>query len=265
MVWILVLLGLIAGALVNLCADGLPIRHRLERPCCAQCQHPRPLLARSGILAALTGRMRCSNCGRQMPLRYILVEVGAAGLFAFCGLRGSQTATLIYDLCYGAILILALTTDLEHRLIPHVIMLPAIALSLTGVWLDPHFDYPSRGLLGGGIGLVLALGLYGFGMLFARLMGRLRGKTITEVAFGFGDVTLITFIGFIVGVPDIFFALVLGLLSGGAGAILFVLIRGLIQRKYTLFTAIPYGPFLILGAIVMRYFGVEFMAWYVGR
>ena len=51
-------------------------------------------------------------------------------------------------------------------------------------------------------------------------------------------------------------------LTLGLVAILYLLIRGLIQRRYKVFTAIPYGPFLILGGATMLYFGTEFMSWY---
>jgi leader peptidase (prepilin peptidase)/N-methyltransferase len=163
------------------------------------------------------------------------------------------------------VFILVLVTDLEHKLIPHIIMLPAIVVATIATFINPDPHYPARGLLGGGGGLISALVLYAFGALFARLVGKMRGQSISEVAFGFGDVTLITFIGFAVGVPDIIFALVIGILSGGVVAILFLIIRGLIQKKYTAFTAIPYGPFLILGGSVMLYYGKEFMTWYSTR
>ena len=72
-------------------------------------------------------------------------------------------------------------------------------------------------------------------------------------------------VGFVVGVPDIIFALVIGILSGGIVAILFLFVQGLIRKKYSAFTAIPYGPFLILGGAVMLYYGKEFMTWYSTR
>ena len=262
MIWILGLCGFITGILINLCADSLPLDRRLHRPRCAQCQQDRPTLAWSGLLAYATGQHACSNCGARLSIRHVLVELGTAGLFVFCWLRGGTPFTLVTHMLYGSIFILVLITDLEHKLIPHAIMLPAIALAIIATFINPNSDYPARGLLGGAGGLISALILYAFGALFARLMGKMRGQTISEVAFGFGDVTLITFIGFAVGVPDVIFALVIGILSGGVVAVLFLLVRG---KKYTAFTAIPYGPFLLLGGAVMLYYGQEFMTWYSTR
>ena len=112
------------------------------------------------------------------------------------------------------------------------------------------------------IGLVVGMLLYLGGGLFAHVLGRVRGEPIAEAALGFGDVTLLTFIGLVVGVPEVLLALVIGILSGGIFAGLYLLVRGLLQRRYVLYTAIPYGPFLILGGATMLYFGQYVMAWY---
>lgn len=265
MIWVFGLCGLVIGIVLNLCADSLPVDRHLHRPRCAQCQHTRPVLAWSGLAAYVTRQHRCKHCGARLSIRHILVELGTAGLFVFCWLRGGTPFVLVTHVLYGSVFILVLVIDLEHKLIPHVIMLPAIAMAIVATFINPDPSYPARGLLGGIGGLVSALILYGLGVLFARLMGKLRGQAVSEVAFGFGDVTLITFIGLVVGVPDVIFALVIGILSGGVAATLFLLVRGSIQKRYVAFTAIPYGPFLILGGSVMLYFGVEFMNWYLAR
>lgn len=265
MIWIFGLCGLATGIFLNLCADSLPVDRRLHRPSCAQCQHPRPVLAWSSLAAYITRQYNCGSCGARLSIRHTLVELGTAGLFIFCWLRGGTPFVLVTRLFYGAVFVLVLVIDMEHKLIPHVVMLPAIAIALIATLINPDPFYPARGLMGGVGGLVSALILYGFGALFARLMGKLRGQAVSEEAFGFGDVTLITFIGLAVGVPDIIFALVIGILSGGVVAAFFLLVRGIIQKRYVAFTAIPYGPFLILGGAMMLYFGPEFMTWYSTR
>ncbi len=262
MVVLLILLGLLAGIAINWLADCLPEQRTLKSPFCAQCGQPRPPLAWSGLLAYLSGKPRCANCGQRLSIRHLLVEVGTAAAFALLWVRGGPSITLIANLVYAAIFILVLVTDLEHRLILHVVMLPAIALALIATFVDPQFDRPVRGLLGGGIGLLLALAMYWFGALFVRMVGKARGRAVSEVAFGFGDVTLITFIGLIVGAPEVVWALIIGILLGGIGSILYLLVAILVLHKYSAFTAIPYGPFLVLGGALMRYFGQALMAWY---
>jgi leader peptidase (prepilin peptidase)/N-methyltransferase len=95
------------------------------------------------------------------------------------------------------------------------------------------------------------------------LLGRLARREVGETPFGFGDVILGAFIGLITGLPGVFVALLITLLSAGLGAALFWFIRAVIQRRYTLFTPIPYGPFLVLGGFVMMVYGPQILHWYI--
>jgi leader peptidase (prepilin peptidase)/N-methyltransferase len=174
-----------------------------------------------------------------------------------------MAVTVVFNLLYSALFVLIVVIDIEHHLVLHVVSLPAILLALIGAYANPAFDSPKRALLGGALGLIAALLLYFSGMLFSWLVGRTRDQPLSGPAFGFGDVTLSTFLGLILGAPEIIFALVIGILAGFVGAILYLLVRGAIQRDHQLFTAfMPYGPFLVLGAAFMLYFGQTFMAWY---
>ena len=195
----------------------------------------------------------------------LLVELAMPSLFLFCGLRTGPSVTTFLNAFYVTSLVTILVTDIEHRLILHAVTLPSILVAFAGAYLNPAFDNPKRALLGGAIGLLAALSLYLFGALFSWLLGRLRGEELPGPALGFGDVTLSAFLGLIVGVPEIIFALVIGMLAGFVGAVVFLLVRGGIQRAHRAFASfIPYGPFLVLGGAAMLFFGTEFMAWYTG-
>jgi leader peptidase (prepilin peptidase)/N-methyltransferase len=85
-------------------------------------------------------------------------------------------------------------------------------------------------------------------------MSRIRGKQIHAVAFGFGDVRLGGFIGLVLGFPDVLAALLVAILLGGLGGILYWFVSAVLLRRYSLFTAIPYGPFLVLGAMYIMFF-----------
>jgi len=266
MIWILVSAGLIAGILINICADSLPTAQRLHAPVCAKCRQPRRLLAWSGLAAYVTHKERCSHCGAPLSIRHVLVELATPVLFVFCWTRTGSTLTTLFNVLYSAILVLVTVTDLEHRLILHVVSLPSIALALVGAYASSAFDSPFRALLGGGIGLGGSLFLYFTGMLFGWWIGRRRGEALSDPAFGFGDVTLSTFLGLILGAPEIIFAIVIGICAGSIFAAVYLVVRGLIRRDHETFTAfIPYGPFLILGGAIMLFFGQEFMTWYTSR
>lgn len=261
----MVLAGLVVGAVINLCADSLPAARRMRLPQCAHCGNLRPPAAWSAVVAYLVRRYRCPSCSAPIPLRHVLVELGTMLLFAFNWLRTGATAETLFNVLWSSTFVLIAVTDLEHRLIQHVVMLPAIVLALVGAFTNPAFGTPARSILGGAIGLLGTFGLYLMGGLFARFLGRMRGQPISEVAFGFGDVTLTTFIGLVVGAPEVIFALLIGIFCGGIAALAYVLTKALVQRRYTAFMAIPYGPFLILGGATMLYYGQEIMAWYTAR
>lgn len=147
------------------------------------------------------------------------------------------------------ILLLITVIDIEHRLILHWVSLPAILIvALLGI-VDP-----ARGamkiLLGGAAGFGIVLGLFLLGELFSRWVARRRGEPLSETAFGFGDVTLSTLIGVAVGWPGVLLALMIGILAAGIfslGYVLWMLLRG----RYQPYLPIPYGPFLILGALLV--------------
>jgi leader peptidase (prepilin peptidase)/N-methyltransferase len=145
------------------------------------------------------------------------------------------------------VLLLLAVTDLEHRLIPNLIILPAILLALVaGFWAD--WMTWQAALLGGTIGLLF------FGVAYALANVLYPGK----VGLGMGDVTLATFIGLAVGFPSVMTAIVLGIFLGGLVSALLLL-----TRRATLQTAIPYGPFLILGGLIAMFWGPAIVRWYL--
>ncbi|MEW6566961.1 MAG: A24 family peptidase [Chloroflexota bacterium] len=240
------------GVLVNHLADVLPRAGSLGRPHCLACIGPRPLVAWSALLAALSRRPHCEYCGTLRGARPVLVEItalaGGLGLWLWHPEVGRWLAALVllaWFLVIGVI-------DLEHRLIPHRATIPAALMIGVIGWLDP-----ARGavktLSGGAAGLLLFFLLYLLGGAFARLASRLRGRPLEEIAFGFGDVTLAGVIGLAVGWPGVIVALFLGIFAAGAFSLGYLLLM-LARRRYSAFAAIPYGPFMILGAFLV-YFG----------
>jgi hypothetical protein len=94
---------------------------------------------------------------------------------------------------------------------------------------------------------------YVLGIIFSFIIGRLKGRSLSEVAFGFGDVLAGTFLGLLAGWPGILGGIILALLIFAAFTIL--LLAGLIlTKRYRAFTsAQPFVPFLIAGTIAMFY------------
>ena len=261
MIVLYAVLGFFVGILINLAADQLPRWRRLRRrPFCPnpKCEQPRPWWAWSGTLAYLLLKRRCQKCGEPISWRHPLTELGTAALFAFLWQHyaGTEQALLLapYTI-YVAIMVLVVVIDLEHRLILTVVMYPAWVLAFLGSFFYPDPGHYLLSLLGGVIGFGLLWIVYWLGRLFLVVMERARGKDINTEAFGYGDVRLGGFIGLMLGFPGVLAAIFYAILLGGLVGMIYWFIQAVIRRRYSLFTPIPYGPFLVLGAAFVLFFG----------
>jgi leader peptidase (prepilin peptidase)/N-methyltransferase len=141
---------------------------------------------------------------------------------------------------FAAVLVVLSAIDLERRIIPNRIVLPA---ALAVLLLQASFS-PERTVevvvaaLAAALVLYLPLALYPAGM-------------------GMGDVKLALLLGAALG-KTVVVALAVGLLAPLPVAILLLLLRGPGARK----TAIPFGPFLALGGLVALFFGDALLAAY---
>ena len=249
MILIAALAGFLSGIAVNALADSLPFTRTVRPPSCASCAAPRRLVAWSGLLATLSSSSHCPYCGAKQKPRRPIVEIVAVSWSIVLNLILPEGRFYWPSFTLSAILLLVIVIDLEHRLILHVVTAPAaVVMGLLGA-LDASRG-PLKTLAGGAVGFLVVLGLFMLGGLFARLIFRVRGQALEEVAFGFGDVTLAGVIGLAVGFPGIVVALTMGVLAGGVfslGFLLFMIARG----RYVAFVPIPYSPFLALGALVV--------------
>jgi prepilin signal peptidase PulO-like enzyme (type II secretory pathway) len=247
MSWLLgALLGWMVGVLVNLAADCLPTERRLMTPRCPSCTAPRTLAAWLGLQL---GEASCPYCARPRGWRPIIVEaVAVVGALLLVGKYGaSLTGMRLAVVC--AVFLLMTVTDIEHRLILHAVSLPSAVVFALLAAVDPAMGL-AKAVWGGLAGAGAFLALYLLGFLFAQVVSRMRGHPLDEVAFGFGDVTLAGLIGMAVGWPGVIIALFLGVLAAGAFSLAYLLWMFL-RRRYVAFLPIPYGPFLIAGALFL--------------
>lgn len=235
-------IGVIAGWLVNYFADVLPVDRRISSPICLECGLKQSL----GDYIFLRG---CEKCGRRRSIRTWIVIGGyitlGVLLWMFPPLRMSSWWAMGLLIYLGLVVVI----DVEHRLILHVVSLAGAVFGLAlGVTL--HGWIPT--LIGGVAGFALMLGLYLLGELFGRLMARIRGQEVEEVALGFGDVNLSGVLGLILGWPGITACLLSAILLGGVVSALFLL-GMVLAKRYKPFTALPYAPFLVAAAILLLF------------
>jgi len=154
--------------------------------------------------------------------------------------RFGLTLQFALAVVYTFVFLVVCITDLEHRLIFDKLILPATLFALLA---SPFARVGWKlSLLGGVVAFVVILGVY----LFAEVFARARKIHVAGGAFGQGDVKLATFMGIVVGFPNVVFALVYAILLGGVGALAFLAYQFIVHRRVALGAAIPYGPFFCI-------------------
>jgi len=240
--------GVLVGGIINWLADDLPDTVRVRLPHYPD-GSPRQLLAWLGILAFLF-RLRTSPDGAKLSWRHPITEIVTAILFAYVATAYPFSIRLLFWMGNLAILILITVIDLEQRLILFVVIIPGCIFALVGAALAPEVafrDYVIGGVAGGGLFLLMFFG----GMLFGSVVSNARGEALEEVAFGFGDVMLATLSGFMLGWQALIFAVVIAVFAGAGGALLYLGARLVMKGRYEVFTALPYGQYIVLGTIIM--------------
>jgi prepilin signal peptidase PulO-like enzyme (type II secretory pathway) len=254
------LLGIIAGGVINVLADELPQRRPMRPP-----RYPdgviREPTAWLGITAFLFGN-RTSPNGFDVPWRHPLTEIGTAALMiiALLSVQDDPQMTLLqfaFWLAYMAIFMLITVIDLEHRLILFIVIIPSCVIALIDAVITNYGADLGSALIGAALGFVVFFVLYAGGFAFTYVIGKLQGQEIDEIAFGYGDVMLITLSGLILGWQPLIVAMFITVFLGAFGAIAYLLIRTLVGSKYNLFTPLPYGQYIIVGTIIMLLFAPE--------
>lgn len=244
-----VILGLFAGLIVNYLSDVLPITRKFSQPTCSQCNE---VFTWKDYLLV----QRCKN-GHPRPLRIWIVYVLMLAISLYTWQSPPSKIGYFLGLILATYFGVIFVIDMEHRLILHPTSIFGSLLALT-VGLVSHGLQAT--LIGGLSGLLIMLGFYYLGVIFAKVRAkRMRAmgqEADDEEALGAGDVILVTIIGLMLGWPLIWFSLLLGILLGGVVS-LFLVIGLVITRKYktnALMVFIPYGPYFITSAFLIIYF-----------
>jgi leader peptidase (prepilin peptidase)/N-methyltransferase len=245
----LMLLGFVgwfAGAVVNYLSDVLPRYRKFVHPVCLHCE------TQMEMWNYWLWPRRCTRCGRPRTFRVWVVEIIYILVAIWLWTTPQQSMNDWLGLLLWVYLGIVTVIDIEHRLILHPVSLFGAIL---GLIVGTQLHGLKSTLLGGLAGFAFMLGIYMLGFLFLRLSNRWRGKSIGEdEALGFGDVNLSGVIGLILGWPGILAGLVLAILFAGAISLIYLLFFLAIRKTYRPGLAVPYGPFLVLSALVLLFF-----------
>jgi leader peptidase (prepilin peptidase) / N-methyltransferase len=239
-------LGAVFGSFLNVVAYRLPRRESLIRPAsrCPACGAPIRPYDNIPVLSWLLLRGRCRSCAAPISVRYPLVEALTAALCVAAVLAGGGTAKVALHVALILLLVPVALIDLEHRIIPNKLTALGAVLALAlGAALDPSGE-PER---------LIAAAAAGGGLLLAALA--------YPGGMGMGDVKLVAVMGLYLG-RDVAPAVLIALLAGVLAGALVIARKGAAQGRKT---AVPFGPFLALGAVVAVFAGDPLVSWYVNN
>jgi leader peptidase (prepilin peptidase)/N-methyltransferase len=236
--------GLIVGSFLNVVAYRLPRNESLVAPGshCPSCATPVKPYDNLPIVGWLLLRGRCRACQAQISPRYPLVEALTAVLAIAVILVKSSPHDIALGLVLVVVLVPVALIDLDHRIIPNKIMLPAaIAAVAIGAVTRPS-GVPEQLIAGAAAG--------GFLLFFALAYPR---------GMGMGDVKLAAVLGLFLG-RSVAPALLIGVFTGAVvGGLIMARVGVAKGRK----TAVPFGPFLAFGGVVGVLLGPTIVHWYL--
>ena len=229
-------LGLLIGSFLNVVIARLPAGRSIVSPgsACPHCQAPIRWYDNVPVLAwVIWLRGRCRSCRSPISPRYPFVELLTAVLFALMAAKfGFSWRLWFRDLPFASLAVAITFIDLDHRIIPDRLSLSGIGWGLLTAGLASMW---TESVAGAVIGFV---GFYSLSWFFYRLTGR--------IGLGGGDVKLLAMIGAFLGPSGVLTTVVVSSIAGSVIGISW----GLLTRQERLMrVAIPYGPFLILGAL----------------
>ena len=233
--------GLALGSFLNVVAARVPLRRSIVRPpsACMSCGEQIKWYDNLPLLSYVLLRGRCRHCQARIPLVYPGVELATALLVAGCVLAFGLTAEAAIAAFFCAVLVAVSAIDLEHRIIPNRIVLPAtVVVLVANTARDLSPEWAIGALAGSGFLLAAAL-VYPAGM-------------------GMGDVKLALLMGAALG-RTVSAALMVGMLAAMVPSLALFARHGSKARKM----GIPFGPFLAIGSVVALFWGHDLIDAYL--
>jgi leader peptidase (prepilin peptidase)/N-methyltransferase len=240
--------GACIGSFLNVCIYRIPVGLSIVHPgsSCPRCRKTIPFYDNIPILSYLLLMGKCRACQAPIALRYPFIELLGGG-FALASVHAfGMTLNGVVIFIFIATLIVVTFIDLDHRIIPDVISLPGIPIFFLASWGVPTVSWQSSAigiLIGGG-------SLFAVAWIYQLITGR--------EGMGGGDIKLLAMIGAMIGWQGIVFTIFAASAIGTVIGILAMCRSGKGMRL-----AIPFGPFLSLGAVIYIFFGDRLIFWYL--
>jgi len=246
---IALVLGLVLGSFYNVCIFRYLSGTSIVRPGshCPGCGHVLAWWENIPVISYILLRGKCRSCKAPISLQYPLVELLSGILATLLALRFGLGLTWLFYLILTGMLLVGSFIDLHIFILPDLITLPGAGIALAGSFFFPH------GFVSGLIGALAGAGLFLLIQQTYRLIKHIEG-------LGTGDIKLMLMLGAMTGwrgLPIMIF------FSAAAGLVVSLIYLRKGEGK-GMKTAIPFGPFLSMGALLYVLWGQEIWNLYLG-
>ncbi len=245
---IIFLYGLLIGSFLNVCIYRIPKGESITFPPshCPACKKPLKWYNLIPVLSYVAQRGKCGYCKEKISLQYPIIELLNGILYLLLYIKYGFTLDFFFYAIICSILIVIGLIDLKEMVIPDILVVYIVVTTIIYKIALYIIYEQSPQLLDSILGLALSA------LLLMVIILLSRG------GMGTGDVTLIASLGLILGIKKIFLTIFLSFILGAIISV-FLLITKIKGRK----DPIPFGPFIILGFLIVIFWGQQLMTWYM--
>ncbi|PKM60228.1 MAG: prepilin peptidase [Firmicutes bacterium HGW-Firmicutes-4] len=234
-------IGIVIGSFLNVVIYRVPLEISVAkgRSFCPHCHAQIKGYHNIPVFSYLWLRGKCADCGEPISIRYPLVELftGLIAILIFAVYGFSFQWLVVFSA--GAILIGITMIDFDTMTIPNGLVIALMAPALLSFFFFPQLGILSR---------VIGIFVISLPMLILVLF--------IPDAFGGGDIKLMAVAGFMLGWGNTLLAAFIGLLLGGAVAVVLL-------AKKTPDKHMAFGPYLCIGIMTALLFGDIIIQWYL--
>lgn len=234
---IITLLGLIVGSFLSMLIPRLHFEEKgifFGRSHCAKCKKTLGSRDLIPVFSYLMNLGKCRFCKKKISLFYPALELTTALTFIGLYLYNPEIEILIPNLVNFTVLLFIFFYDLRFKEIHDAVMLPGIILAFI-------FAIVGGNLASASLGALIGFAFFGFQYWISK-----------GLWLGLGDLIIGVFMGLILGWEKMLLALLISYVLGSVVGIAMI-----IKHKANMKTALPLGPFLVIGTVIAFFWGEQ--------
>ncbi|MBP2077339.1 prepilin peptidase [Oceanobacillus polygoni] len=245
LLFLLFFLGISLGSFYNVVGLRLPTKQSFskknDRSYCPNCKKQLSWYELIPVLSYLMQGGKCRGCKDKISIIYPIGELLTGLLFALSYIRFEFQVEIIMAILFVSMLMIIFVTDMTYMLIPNKILLFFLPIFIIMRIIQPLEPWWSS-IIGA---------VTGFGLIFIIIL-------VSRGGMGAGDMKLFGVLGIVLGFENVLLTFFLSCLLGAVVGILLMLFK-VVKRKQP----IPFGPFIVIAALLTYFFGDAIVEWYV--